>query len=215
MTHYDAAKTYSYIKGFAMGLHFKNTVKALAFARAAHDGQNRKNGEAYIIHPLTVASHAVALGINSDEVLATALLHDVVEDCGVSINDLPVSKQVKEAVKLLTFVKPSKFYERDKEGPKLSNVKKDYYNAISCNRTASIIKILDRCHNVSSMAGTFTEAKLVEYIEETEEYVLPLIRSTKDAWPELSDKLFVLKYHIQSVTDSISEALNAYKNKGD
>ena len=77
MYKYSMDKTYSYIKGYAMALHFDNTVKALAFARSKHDGCTRRNGEPYIIHPLTMTSHAIALGIAEDNLLATLLLHDV------------------------------------------------------------------------------------------------------------------------------------------
>ena len=81
--HFDPIKTYAYIKGMAMGLHWNNTLQALSFARKAHNGQYRKSGEPYIVHPLTCASHAIALGLHDDQIIAACLLHDVIEDCHV------------------------------------------------------------------------------------------------------------------------------------
>ena len=74
-------------------------------------------------------------------------------------------------------------------------------------------KLIDRCHNVSSMAGTFSVAKLKAYIEETRHYVLPLLRKAKKQYPEDSDQLFLLKYHIVSVVDSIDATIQVFEQQ--
>ena len=180
--NFDASKMYTYLKGYAMGLEWHDTLKALSFARVAHKDQRRKSGEPYIIHPLTVASHAVALGIKEDEIVAAAILHDVVEDCGIKVENLPVSASTRDAVRRLTHIKGEPL------GP--------YYREIGEDRIASIVKLLDRCDNVSTMAGVFSVEKVAQYIGETRQFVLPLLRETKDKWPNDSNALFVLKYHI-------------------
>ena len=196
MYHYNVDKMYSYNKGYAMALHFTNTVKAMAFARACHDGSMRKGGEPYIVHPLTMASHAISLGVASDNLLASLMLHDVVEDCNVTVDDLPVNDEIKQVIRLVTYHKPE-----NPENKEMAQI--CYYNAIEENQIACLVKLFDRCHNVSTMAGTFTPAKIDEYIKETEQFIMPLIRKTKDKWPELNDELFVLKYHIDSVISSL------------
>ena len=70
--------------------------------------------------------------------------------------------------------------------------KNRYYNLILESREAAITKIIDRCHNVSSMAGTFSKEKLTAYIEETRKYVFPLLRKIKEQYPEDAEMLFVL-----------------------
>ena len=60
------------------------------------------------------------------------------------------------------------------------------------------------------MAGTFSKEKIKEYIEETESYVLPLIKITKENHPEYQNILFVLKYHIWSVLDAIKGTIQTY-----
>lgn len=192
---YNADKMYTFLRGYALGHKWKDTVEALTFAREAHKDQTRKSGEPYIIHPLTLACHAVAMGLDSDKVVATALLHDVVEDCGVKLESLPVSAEVKDAVRRLTHIKGEPL------GP--------YYREIAESKIASIVKLLDRCDNVSTMAGVFSVKKVHSYIEETREFVTPLLRNVKNTWPDLSNQVFILKYHILSVIDGLEICLNA------
>lgn len=201
MFHTD--KMYTYIRGYANGRGMKQTLCALSFARGRHAGQSRKNGEPYLVHPLTMACHALSLGINDDDVIATILLHDVCEDCGVSLCELPVSDKVRRGVELMTF--------SIMDGETKEVAKNRYYNLISQNHEASIAKLVDRCHNVSSMAGTFSTEKLKSYIEETRQYVLPLLRKVKNQYPDESDVLFVLKYHITSVVDAIDETIRTFE----
>jgi len=60
------------------------TQKALDLALTAHDGQTRKSGEPYIVHPILVA--AITAKISNDETMVqAALLHDVVEDTSFTI----------------------------------------------------------------------------------------------------------------------------------
>lgn len=197
-------KMYTYLRGYATALGMKDTLKALTFAREKHKDQLRKSGEPYIVHPLTMACNAVSMGIREDAVIATILLHDVCEDCGVSVGELPVSESVKHAVDLMTF--------RVMEGETKDVAKNRYYNMLIQSREACMTKLIDRCHNVSSMAGTFSVEKLKSYIEETRHYVLPLLRKVKNQYPEDSDILFVLKYHIVSVVDSIEATIQVFED---
>lgn len=199
MSTFDSSKIYTYLKGYAMALGWKDTLAALSFARDAHKSQLRKGGEPYIIHPLTVASHAVSLGIKEDPVIAAAILHDVVEDCQVALEALPVSEETKDIVRRLTHIK----------GEPLE----PYYREIGESRAASLVKLLDRCDNVSTMAGVFSIEKIKQYISETREYVMPLLRQTKDKWPADGDALFILKYHITSVIDGLDLCINAFSQE--
>lgn len=77
-----------------------NLERALAIATLAHAGQQDKAGEPYILHPLRMM-----LKLESEEERQTALLHDVLEDTAVTLEDLQeagFSDAVLEAVQLLT-----------------------------------------------------------------------------------------------------------------
>ncbi len=204
-TVFNPDKMYTYIRGFASALQMEQTLRALPYAREKHNGQVRKSGEPYIIHPLTMACDATSLGITDDNIIATILLHDVCEDCGVSLEELPVNNTVRRGVELMTF--------KVMDGETKEIAKRRYYNMLVQSREASITKLIDRCHNVSSMAGTFTIEKLKSYINETREYVLPLLRQVKDKYPDEANILFVLKYHITSVVDAIALTMQAYEEE--
>jgi guanosine-3',5'-bis(diphosphate) 3'-pyrophosphohydrolase len=64
--------------------------EAYEFAAAAHQGQKRESGEAYVQHPVEVAAIVNELAMDTTSVIA-ALLHDVVEDTAVNIEDISKS----------------------------------------------------------------------------------------------------------------------------
>ncbi len=173
------------------------TYRALNFMRECHVGQFRKKGRyssekvLYINHPLLMACHAHALGINDDVILAAVLLHDVLEDTDATAEELPFCEEVKELVTTLSFFKHG------------SKTKEEYYSDISKNGKVCVIKILDRCNNISTMAGSFTRHKMIEYIKETEKYILPLTDVLKYNYPEYDDIAFLVKYHIISVLETV------------
>lgn len=193
---------YTQVKAYAASKGFLDTMKALPFAREKHAGQYRKGGEKvpYIYHPLLLACHAISLGIANDALLSACLLHDVMEDCGVTEDELPVSEEAREAIRLLT--KPKGF-------TKTPEAEEAYYGAIEKNPIASVVKILDRCNNISSMAATFDAKHLATYIIETEEYIAPLIKHTENNFPEYYYPLFSIKYHMNSVLETIKHQLQA------
>lgn len=181
---------YSYIEEYAEEHGLRQTKNALPFAKEKHEGQTRK-GEIipYIYHPLLVAYHAIALGLDEDEIVATAILHDVCEDCGVAVADLPVNDATKEAVKLLTKTK-------DKSP-------ENYYADIAENRIATMIKMLDRINNVSDMAKEFSKEKMRRYITDTQQHVYPLFQVAKVKYPEYANQVFLMEYHMVSVVSSV------------
>ena len=61
--------------------------KAYNLAREKHEGQYRKTGEAYIIHPLNVASILTEIYADA-ETISAGLLHDVLEDCECSVEEM-------------------------------------------------------------------------------------------------------------------------------
>ena len=190
---FDEHEMYDYIESYAKTKNMHQTLKALPFARAMHEGQFRKGIEKipYIYHPLLVACHALALGLDDDDIVSAALLHDVCEDCGVKVKELPVGKEAQEIVALLTKDKGDSFDE------------KRYYQRISENPKALMVKLLDRCNNVSGMAAGFAKEKLIQYIRETENFFNPLMEKAKRIYPRYSNQLFLIQYHMKSVIETI------------
>lgn len=197
---FDENRMTTYLKGRAESLGLTQTLRALAFARQAHAGQLRKGaaGVPYIAHPLTVTCHALALGLHQDELLAAALLHDVVEDCGAALESLPVSQTVRDAVDALTY-RPDPAHSRAEN-------KRAYFAALSENRIACVVKLLDRVNNLSLIAASLPQDKLRRAVMETRRDVLPLLRMLKTRWPELSDAAFLIKYQLCALLNTL-EAL--------
>ena len=202
---FDEKKMYTYVKSYASAKELYQTVKVLPQVREYHAGQVRKGVDKvpYIYHPLLLACHALALGFDEDDLLSAALLHDVCEDCGVLLENLPVNDNTREAVRLLT---------KDKESVKQEEGLALYYRNLSENRIASIVKLLDRCNNISSMSTSFTEKRMAQYITETERYIYPLMDKTANEYPEHSNQIFLIKYHMTSVIETIRHSI-ARNNK--
>lgn len=189
----------TYVSSYCNARKLYQTRRALAFAKEKHDGQFRKPGHGkekipYIYHPLMMTCHALALGLEEDDLLSACLLHDVCEDCGVRPAELPVGEAAREAVRLLT--KPEDFSDSEQE-------MQAYYDGIAGSRIASIVKILDRCNNVSSMATTFTDEHMADYIKETYLYINPIIEKLRKEYPEYANQLFLIRYHMNSVTETL------------
>ncbi|MBQ9517244.1 MAG: bifunctional (p)ppGpp synthetase/guanosine-3',5'-bis(diphosphate) 3'-pyrophosphohydrolase [Eubacterium sp.] len=196
---------YTRVKTMAQTENMSNTLAALTFMCEKHQGQFRKGYRysaeqvKYINHPLMMACHAHAMGIRDDVIMAAILLHDVVEDTGTSLDELPVNDEIRQLVDLLTF--------KMLPGKTKAESKAAYFEAIAGSEKASVVKVIDRCNNVSTMAGCFSREKLIEYIAETEEYVIPLLRTIKNKYPEHSDIAFMVKYQIISLLESIKALL--------
>lgn len=181
----------AFLKGKFNSGRFPEATKALSFAKTKHEGQFRKPRELeipYINHPLTLACHALAMGLEEDTLLAALLLHDVCEDCGVAPSDLPVSQEVQGIVALVT--KPKPFLSE-----------KNYYKAIMENPKAALVKCIDRCHNLSGMSVGFSVERMQDYIEETERYYPDLLRVVKEQ-PEYNNAAWLLSYQIRSLLNT-------------
>ena len=61
--------------------------KAVRYAQAQHEGQKRKDGSPYIIHPLAVAEIVAEMGLDTDAILG-ALLHDCIEDTSTTHDEI-------------------------------------------------------------------------------------------------------------------------------
>lgn len=190
---YDWKHMKTYVKTTAKNLGLTDTYKAVDFAVKAHEGQTRKKSSLpYIYHPLMLACHVLALGITDDSVVAACLLHDVVEDCGKTLEDLPFGDEIRELVGLLTHVKTN---DADRDA-----VMGAYYDAIAKSPKASLIKCLDRCNNITSMSWGLSRDRMYRMIVETEKY-FPRLLDVLKATPEYNNAAWLLKYQMEGLLD--------------
>lgn len=190
---YDWEHMKTFVKVTASNFKMTNTFNALDFAVEAHkNGKPRRNSDIpYIYHPLNMACHALSMGIREDEIIAAILLHDVIEDCGKTLDDLPVNEETKELVWLMT-----------KKTTDRSTVKttEEYYSSLAANPKAALIKCIDRCNNMTTMSWGLSRKSVYRYIKEVDTYYPKLLKAVKDT-PEYYNAAWLLKYQIESMLD--------------
>ena len=192
-TIYDWEHMKTFVKTTARNFDLANTLKAVDYAVEAHSGQKRKKSDVpYIYPPLNLACHILAMGIREDEIIAAALLHDVIEDCGKSLEELPVNAETKKIVRLVTHEKVN--------DARRDAVMEAYYAAIAENPKAALVKCADRCNNLTTMAWGLSRERIYRMINETEKYYPTLINVLKSE-PEYDNAGYLLQYHIESMLD--------------
>jgi GTP pyrophosphokinase len=126
-------------------------VRAYEVAERAHAGQLRKSGESYISHPLAVAT--ILAGLSLDDVtIAAALLHDAVEDTGVTLDDLerdfgPVVTSIVDGVTKLERIRFD-----SKQAQQAATMRKMLV-AMAKDPRVLLIKLADRLHNMRTIAA--------------------------------------------------------------
>ncbi len=186
--------------------------RAFELAYNAHQGQFRKSGEPYIIHPIAVAKILVELGMDTT-CLVAALLHDVVEDTNVELEEIRKKfgddvAQLVDGVTKLGMVPLS-----TKEEQQAENVRKMLL-AMAKDVRVIIIKLADRLHNTRTFES-LPEEKRREKARETLEVYAPIahrlgVRTIKE---ELEDNS--LKYIDPIAYEEIEKSLSIKREERD
>lgn len=145
--------------------------EAYEFARIHHARQLRKSGEEFILHPLGVA-HILADLQMDETTLAAALLHDVVEDTEITLEDVRdrFGPEVAEIIDGVTKLDRLSF--RNREEMQAENFRKMFV-AMARDIRVVIIKLADRLDNMRTI-GHLSEEKQKEKARETLEIYAPL-----------------------------------------
>lgn len=145
--------------------------KAFDTAQKLHEGQLRKSGEPYFIHPVNVAYILAEMGMD-DATIVGGLLHDVVEDTDYTREQLvsDFNEEIALLVDGVTKLGTIKF--ESKEEIQAENFRKMFL-AMSKDIRVLIIKLADRLHNMRTM-GFMKPEKIVEKCNETLDIYAPL-----------------------------------------
>ena len=145
--------------------------KAVDFADKAHEGQFRKSGEPFLIHPINVGLILASLKMDADTIIA-GLLHDVVEDCEISLKTVKkefgnnVAKLVDGMTKLLQLDDKLKDQSQAEYFQKMALATAEDVRVV-------IIKLADRLHNLQTIEHLPRE-KQIKKARETLELYAPL-----------------------------------------
>ena len=156
--------------------------KALDFAHNSHENQKRVSGEPYIIHPVSTAFHLAKMRLDSETIQA-GLLHDVIEDCGVSHEELSEKfninianlvdgvTKLKKLDMISTNSKMIKQYTKQ-EISKSASLRKMLV-AMAEDIRVVLIKLADRLHNMETLEHLST-AKRKRISRETLDIYSPI-----------------------------------------
>lgn len=183
--------------------------KAYRFADQAHLGQKRNSGEPYITHPIAVAAQCAEWRLDA-QALAAALLHDAMEDCGITKHDLidGFGTAVAELVDGLTKLDKLQFNTRE-EGQAESFRK--MLLAMARDVRVILIKLADRTHNMRTM-GDMPRSKWGRISSETLDIYAPIANrlGLNQCYRELQDLSFryLMPWRHQVLEKAVTRARN-------
>ena len=186
--------------------------KAYNFANEKHEGQRRRTGEPYIIHPLNVAY--ILTTIKADkETICAGLLHDTLEDTETSISEME-KEFGKEITKLVDGVTKINNINISTENEYLTSYYKKIIVGMSEDVRVIIVKLADRLHNMRTLYALPVE-KQKKKAKETLEILAPIahrlgMHKIKSELEDLS-----LKYLKPEIFFDIAEKLNTTKVERD
>lgn len=205
----------------------KKLEKAYHYAEKAHEGQLRKSGEPFFIHPVAVSILVAELEVDSDTIIA-CLLHDTIEDTDVTFEDVEHEFGLSVAQLVDGVTKLTKMHYETKQEIQVENLRKMFL-AMAKDIRVIMIKLMDRLHNMRTLKYQ-SEAKKQEKALETLEIYVPiahrlgifkikgeledlcLLYLEPEVYYELSKKinkkLSERKTYIDKVIETISEHLN-------
>ncbi|MFM9873743.1 MAG: RelA/SpoT family protein [Fimbriimonadaceae bacterium] len=196
---------------------------ALEMARLAHEGQFRKSGEPYILHPVAVALTVADLGMDEDSICA-ALLHDVIEDTPITADDveasfgLDVRKMTEGVTKLDSpqLVEKSSKQKARAESNRAAESLRKLLLAMADDFRVMVIKLADRLHNMQTLEAMPIE-KQMRIANETLEVYAP-IAARLGIWQikwQLEDLAFKILHpdEFQSIRDRVAKSRKDRENE--
>ena len=157
-------------------------LRALVYAQEAHEGVNRKSGEPYIVHPIEVAILLAGMDLDA-ETIAAGLLHDVVEDAGITVETLAeqftprVGRLVDSVTKLgrlpWTSVETDGETKESREKRAQAESLRKMFLAMIDDIGVVLIKLADRLHNMRTL-GVMAREKQIRIAQQTMDIYAPL-----------------------------------------
>ncbi len=200
------------VKSYHTALDAQRLFSAFSYADSAHSGQLRKDGSPYITHPLAVAEIVADLELDTDSIIA-ALLHDTIEDTGVTHGEIAklFGASVADLVEGVT--KLTRVQYTTKEEEQMENLRK-MLMAMAKDIRVILIKICDRLHNMRTMEYQSVRKQREKALETLEIYapIAHRLGMQKVKW-ELEDTS--LKYldpvGYQEIADELAARTSAHE----
>lgn len=177
--------------------------KAAIFSCSKHEGQKRKSGEPYIIHPIAVAEILIQLDMDGDTICA-GLLHDTLEDTTANYKEL--SEEFGVAVAdLVEGVTKIEILKTDNKSIQEAETIRKMFFAMSKDARVIIIKLADKLHNMRTVQHLTPGRKKV-FSEETLDIYAPLADRLGISW--VKDELEDLS--LKAIQPDTFDYINSY-----
>jgi GTP diphosphokinase / guanosine-3',5'-bis(diphosphate) 3'-diphosphatase len=208
-----AAASFAALEGkleYLSATDIESVRQAYRFADEAHLGQLRKNGDPYITHPIAVAAQCAEWKLDAQALMA-ALMHDAIEDCGVTKEELVerFGAHVADLVDGLTKLEKLEFDTREQN--QAESFRKMLL-AMAKDVRVILIKLADRSHNMRTM-GDMPREKWQRISSETLEIYAPIAHrlGLNSTYRELQDLAFRFLHPWRY--EVLSKALNKSRNR--
>lgn len=168
-----AEELFEKIRLYSPEIDIKKLHSAFDFAKLAHEGQMRRSGEPYIVHPIRTVEILAKLHVDEDTIIA-GFLHDVPEDTRYSITAIERQFGQKIAYLVDGITKLSKVYYQERmEQRQIESLKKLFIHTAQDLRVI-IIKLADRLDNMRTLKYIADEKKRMRIAKETMEIYVPI-----------------------------------------
>lgn len=162
------------MRTFLLAKDYHMALSAMEFAMGYHSGLRKDGVSPEFSHQMFIALYVLTISpllLYPEETLAAVFLHDVCEDFNVSYDEIErlFGRRVRVAVELLT---------KKKDGVRIPD--EVYYERMATDEIASIVKGVDRAHNIHSMhSANWSVEKMQEYLDFVFDKVLPMLKAAR------------------------------------
>ena len=194
-----SAELLDVLRGYLPDDRVEAALEAYSYAADCHEGQSRKSGDPYIVHPVSVAR--LVAGLNMDvHTVQAALLHDVMEDCGVSARELTqrfgaeVTSLVEGATKIEHLPSADVALRTRKSAEDAETLRKMLV-AMAEDVRVVIVKVADRLHNMQT----------IEFLDPERQEAIA--RETMDIYAPLAGRLGIwqMKWQLEDLAFRVLE----------
>ena len=188
----DYAKSRIAMRYWLLGKGWHVAVDAFELAQRRHTGTRKDGTTPEFAHQVQIAHYVRPFCeclLFPEETIAAAFLHDVREDHGLSDEEIrgQFDSPIADAVAAMT-----KEYRGERFGTEA------VFARIAADPIASVVKGADRIHNQHTCHGVFGPEKVLSYLAETEEHVLPMLKAARATFSEQEPVYENLKFVLLS-----------------
>lgn len=199
-------KSAAFLKGWLSGRNYLKAVEAMEYASRIHTGL-RKDGTGEFTHQVFIAQQLRVFEsslLYPEETIILAFLHDVLEDYPVKPESISekFGEQVLADVLLMSKVQMHNTLLR-------KTPDEVYYRGMIDNPRVSVVKGLDRYHNISTMKGAFSSRKMSSYLDEAHDYTDPMLKEASALFPAQETVYRAVRLNISLLHETFNLFLNS------